>query len=81
MAGEDPFKVEGRVVEVLSERTYRVELPNGHRLLGYVTARAKAACGKRIEVQDRVRLQLAPFDLSEGRILAKADERILETEI
>ena len=39
MRGEDAFRVEGRVIEVLSDRTWRVELANGHRLLGFVLER------------------------------------------
>ncbi len=73
MAGTDPFKVEGVVMEVLSSKTYHVELANGHRLLGYVTGRpqGKAAC---FAVGDRVRLQLSPYDLSVGRIIVEQKE-------
>ena len=39
MAGPDPFQVEGRVIEVLSDRTCRVELANGHRLLAFASKR------------------------------------------
>ena len=35
MSREDAIRVEGRVVEVLPHRAFRVELPNGHRLLGF----------------------------------------------
>ena len=68
MAGEDAFKVEGRIVEVLSAKTFRVELANGHRLLGFLAGRAA-----RLELAagDRVRLQLSPYDLSEGRIMGR----------
>jgi len=58
-------------VEVLSAKTFRVELANGHRLLGFVTGRAA-----RLELAagDRVRLQLSPYDLSEGRIVGREAE-------
>ena len=68
MAGESAFKVEGVIVEVLSEKTYRVELANGHRLLGFMAGRAKPGMA-RLVPGEKVRLQLSPFDLSEGRIL------------
>ena len=68
MAGTDPFKVEGVVMEVLSSKTYRVELANGHRLLAFVTGRM-AVEPARFAAGDRVRLQLSPYDLSVGRIM------------
>lgn len=70
MARTDSFKVEGLVVEVLSNRTYRVELANGHRLLGFVPGAARpgqAVFGP----GDRVRLELSAYDLSEGRIVVE----------
>ena len=41
MPGTDAFRVEGLVIEVLPNRTYRVELANGHKLLGFVAGRSK----------------------------------------
>ena len=70
MARENAFKVEGVIVEVLSEKTYRVELANGHRLLGFVPGRAKPGMA-RFRPGEKVQLQLSPFDLSEGRILVE----------
>jgi translation initiation factor IF-1 len=72
MAGTDAFKVEGKVVEVVSERLFRVQLPNGHRLLGFIPGKTRKSV-PRFAVGDKVSLQLSPYDLSEGRI-------ILETE-
>ncbi len=70
MPGDDTFKVEGVVREVLPNGTYQVELANGHRLLGFLTGRAKKNPGA-IEAGTKVRVQLSPFDLSKGRILEK----------
>ena len=69
MAGESAFKVEGVIVETLPNRLYRVELSNGHKVLAYATGRAKLrfAAG----VGDRVKLQMSPYDLSEGRIIVE----------
>jgi translation initiation factor IF-1 len=68
MARAGAFEVEGLVVEVLSDRTCRVELANGHRLLAFVTGKARMSF-VRMAPGDRVRLELSPFDLSEGRII------------
>jgi translation initiation factor IF-1 len=71
MPGEDTFRVEGVIVAVLSERTFRVELANGHRLLGFLTRRSRETVGS-LNEGDRVTVQLTPFDLSEGRIVGRA---------
>jgi len=70
MARESAFKVEGLIVEVLSEKTYRVELANGHQLLGFIPGRAKSNAAQ-FKPGQKVQLQLSPFDLSEGRILVE----------
>ena len=41
MAGEEAFRVEGRVMEALPNGTFRVELKNGHRLTAFVAGRTK----------------------------------------
>ena len=68
MAGPDAFKVEGRVIQVLSDRTYQVELANGHCLLAFVGKRAGGEFAG-VMPGETVRLQLTPFDLSTGRLL------------
>ena len=70
MAGTDAFRVEGVVMEVLSNKTYRVELANRHRLLAFVAGRSKPA-GTGLAPGDKVKLQLTPYDLSTGRILTE----------
>jgi translation initiation factor IF-1 len=69
MAGEKAFQVEGVVIEALPNGTYRAELSNGHRVLAFVAGRARREQA-RLAPGSRVRLQLSPYDLSEGRILA-----------
>lgn len=68
MAGTDAFQVEGIVIAALPNRTYQVELANGHRLLGFVAGRARQTFAG-WSPGDRVKLQLSPFDLSKGRML------------
>ncbi len=72
MAGEDAFQVEGVIVEVLSHRTYRAELANGHQVLAFVPGRARLSSAP-LAPGDKVRLRMSPFDLSEGRILLAAE--------
>ena len=69
MAGEEAFRVEGRVMEALPNGTFRVELKNGHCLTAFVAGRAKKNFAG-LKAGDRVKLQLTHYDLSVGRILA-----------
>jgi translation initiation factor IF-1 len=67
MAAEDAIRVEGRVIEVLSPRLVRVELANGHRLLGHGTRR-NAGRMAGLEPGRNVWVKLSPADMSVGRI-------------
>jgi translation initiation factor IF-1 len=76
MAGKDAFIVEGVVIEARVNRTFCVELANGHRLLAFVAGRAKQ-CYAGLTPGDKVKLQMTPYDLSVGRIIndVKGSER------
>jgi translation initiation factor IF-1 len=68
MSREDAIEVEGRVVEALPNRTYRVELANGHRLIAFVTGKARLGFVP-LKAGEKVNLEMSPYDLSEGRIV------------
>ena len=68
MPGAETIFVEGRVMEALPNRTYRVQLANGHCLLAFVAGKQRAA-SVTFAPGETVRLALSPFDLSEGRII------------
>ena len=68
MSRTDAIEVEGVVVEALPNKTYRVELANGHRVLAFVPGRARMGF-VRFALGDKVKLAMSPFDLSEGRIV------------
>ena len=68
MAGDEAFKVDGRVTEVLANGTYCAELKNGHRLTAFVAGKAKMNFAG-LKSGDKVKLQLTPYDLSVGRII------------
>ena len=70
MAREGAFEVEGAVVEVLPNQTYRVELANGHRLLAFMRGKARSSLAH-LAPGDKVRLELSPYDLSAGRIIVE----------
>jgi translation initiation factor IF-1 len=68
MAGEDAFQVEGVVVEALPNQTYRVRLSNGHKVLAFAAGKAKRNFAG-LAPGEKVKLQMSPYDLSEGRIV------------
>ena len=70
MPREDAFEVEGLVVDVLPNETYRVELVNGHRLLAFVAGKARKSLD-RFALGQKVMLEVSPYDLSEGRIIVE----------
>jgi len=57
-------------MEVLPNGTYRVNLANGHRVLAFLTGKARLNFG-RLAPGDRVMLEMSPYDLSQGRIIAE----------
>ena len=67
MPREGAIKVEGTVVEVLKENLFRVELPNGHRILAHISGKMRLHF-IRILPGDKVMLEVSPYDLSKGRI-------------
>jgi translation initiation factor IF-1 len=70
MAGRSAFKVEGIVTEALPNGTFRVELPNGHRVLAFLAGKAKRTLAPP-SPGERVTLQMSPYDLSQGRIVVE----------
>ncbi|HTD15190.1 MAG TPA: translation initiation factor IF-1 [Chthoniobacterales bacterium] len=67
MARKDVIEVEGRVVELLPNTMFRVELPNGHRLLANISGKMRLHF-IRILPGDKVMVEMSPYDLTKGRI-------------
>ncbi|ACA58809.1 translation initiation factor IF-1 [Candidatus Desulforudis audaxviator] len=65
---QDVIEVEGKVVEPLPNAMFRVELPNGHKVLAHVSGKIRMNF-IRILPGDRVMVELSPYDLSRGRIV------------
>ncbi len=64
---EQPIKVEGTVIEALPNAMFRVELEQGHKVLGHVAGKMRMHFIK-ILPGDKVALELSPYDLTKGRI-------------
>jgi translation initiation factor IF-1 len=72
MQRDDVIEVEAQVMECLPNQLFRLEMINGHRVLGHV--------GKKLQLESnqilpgmRVRLSLRVFDLSVGSIVGVCD--------
>jgi translation initiation factor IF-1 len=67
MAVEEKIAVDGEVTEALPNLMFRVQLDNGHQVLGKMAGKMRR---NRIRVNpgDRVRIEISPYDLNRGRI-------------
>lgn len=67
MAKEDLLEFRGKVVEVLPNTMFRVELENGHVVLAHTSGRMRKN-RIRILLADEVTVEMTPYDLSKARI-------------
>ena len=65
---EGVIEIEGTVVEALPNAMFRVELANGHKVLAHISGKMRQHY-IRILPEDRVVVELSPYDLSRGRIV------------
>ena len=68
MAKDDVIQMQGEVIENLPNATFRVKLENGHVVLGHISGKMRMHY-IRILPDDRVVVELSPYDLSRGRIV------------
>ena len=67
MARKDALEVEGKVVELLPNTMFRVQLPNGHLVLAHISGQMRLHFIL-ILPGDKVMLEISPYELSKGRI-------------
>ncbi|ANV98271.1 translation initiation factor IF-1 [Helicobacter enhydrae] len=67
MAKDDVIEIDGKVIEVLPNATFRVELDNGHIVLCHIAGKMRMHYIK-ILLGDRVKIELTPYSLDKGRI-------------
>ena len=61
------IEMEGKIVDVLPNQTFKVELENGHNVICY-TAGKMRKFRIRLVAGDKVKLEMTPYDLNKGRI-------------
>ena len=67
MAKEDVLEMDGEVVDTLPNTTFRVRLENGHIVTAHISGKMRKHY-IRILTDDKVKVELTPYDLTKGRI-------------
>ncbi len=68
MSKQQPIQLEGVVTDALPNAQFRVELENGHKILGLLSGKMRKFF-IRILPGDRVDVEMSPYDLTKGRIV------------
>lgn len=61
------IEIEGTVTECLRDAKFKVQLENGHIVLAHISGKMRKNY-IRILPEDRVLVELSPYDLTRGRI-------------
>ena len=64
---EDLIEFEGTVTELLPGGKFRITLDNEHKIIGHISGKIRKN-RIRILVQDKVRVEITPYDLTKGRV-------------
>ena len=64
---ENIIELEAKVIDVLPNTMFKVELENGHQILAHVSGKIRLN-NIRILPGDKVTLELSKYDLTRGRI-------------
>ena len=70
MSKEDHIILVGKVIQVLPNARFKVELENGHILVAYIRGKMRKF-EIRIILGDEVQVEISPYDLSQGRIIRR----------
>ena len=67
MSKQDFIEVKGKVEELLPAATFRVLIESGQKIIAHLSGRMRLN-KIRLEVGDKVRVEMTPYDLTKGRI-------------
>jgi len=67
VAKEEPIELTGTVTQVLPGTMFKVALSNGHEVLAHISGKMRKNW-IRINVGDRVKVEMSPYDLGKARI-------------
>ena len=68
MAKEELLSVEGKIDEILPDGRFGVTLDNEHRIIAYTAGKMRRHRFRSV-VEDRVHVEVTPYDLPKGRII------------
>ncbi len=70
MSKEELIEFHGKVLELLPNATFRIELENGHHIIAYTSGKMRK---NRIKVLtgDIVTVEITPYDLTKGRVVKR----------
>lgn len=66
-------EIEGKVIAVLPGTMFRVQLSNGHVVLGHLSGKLRKHFIK-IAAGDTVKMEMSPYDLEKARITYRVKE-------
>lgn len=70
MAKEEGISLEGTIVDVLPNASFRVNIENGQLVIGYISGRMRQHDIK-VLLGDKVCVEFSPYDLTRGRIVKR----------
>ena len=73
MSKDDVIELDGKVVDVLPNTMFKVELPNGKVILTHISGKLRMNY-IRILPGDMVKVEMSPYDLTRGRITWRSKE-------
>ena len=68
MSTEPAIPIEGKIVSILPGTMFRVELDNNQVLLAHIPGKMRKRF-IRLNLGDRVKLEMSPYDVSKARIV------------
>lgn len=68
MAHQGSFEIDGKVLEALPNTLFRVELPDGRKVICHLSGKMRMHFIK-ILPGDRVKIEMTPYDQERGRIM------------
>ena len=70
MAKEEGLKMDGKVIDVLPNAMFRVQMNAGSTVIGYISGKMRKHDIK-ILLGDTVEVEFSPYDLTKGRIVRR----------
>lgn len=67
MSKDDIIKAEGKIIKLLPNAQFQVELENGTEIIGHLSGKMRVNY-IRIMLGDVVNIEISPYDLTKGRI-------------